>query len=247
MSAAKGAVFGALFGIALAALLPWPLDEVMPPCVAIGAILALTRARRLAWPLAATLVVAVAVVAYTPLARLLLRQLERRDAPAHAPAVVVLGAFVQKDGTLSSDMQDRLVAGYSVLGRGEADTLVLTWPASPAQPWDPAAREQMRDWGLRFPLEVVGPVRNTHDEALAVAELARKRGWGRVILVTHAWHMRRAAAAFEKAGLNVICVPCVEGRYDFGTLDGADDRLQAFDIWLHEEVGYLVYKRKGWI
>jgi uncharacterized SAM-binding protein YcdF (DUF218 family) len=110
-----------------------------------------------------------------------------------------------------------------------------------------AAREQMRDLGLHFPVEVVGPVRNTHDEAVAVSELARQRGWGQVILVTHPWHMRRAAAAFEKAGVKVICVPCVESQYDLGTFDTAGDRLAAFRFWVHETGGYLWYKLRGWV
>ena len=76
-------------------------------------------------------------------------------------------------------------------------------------------------------MEEVGPVSNTHDEAVAVAMLARQRGWGQIILVTHPWHMRRAAAAFEKAGVRVICSPCPERSYDLQIMDGPADRLRS--------------------
>jgi uncharacterized SAM-binding protein YcdF (DUF218 family) len=104
----------------------------------------------------------------------------------------------------------------------------------------------MQALGLDYPVDEVGPVFNTHDEAVAVAALARQRGWHRVILVTHLWHMRRAAAVFEKAGLPVLCAPCDEAQYDLKALNTSDARLHAFRDWLHEIVGIAVYRLRGW-
>ena len=105
----------------------------------------------------------------------------------------------------------------------------------------------MRELGLDYPVDVVGPVSNTHDEAQAVAELMRSRGWDKVILVTHPWHMRRAAAAMEKAGVHVICSPCTEGRHDLSTLDGSNSRIAGFRYWIYESLGYWSYRRRGWV
>jgi uncharacterized SAM-binding protein YcdF (DUF218 family) len=88
---------------------------------------------------------------------------------------------------------------------------------------------------------------NTHDEALAVAKLVHQRGWDRIILVTDSWHMRRAAAVFQKAGVKVICSPCQERLYDLEKLEDPQDRLEAFRDWLHEEVGFEWYRLRGWI
>jgi uncharacterized SAM-binding protein YcdF (DUF218 family) len=52
---------------------------------------------------------------------------------------------------------------------------------------------------------VTAEVGNTADEARVVRELMRERGWKRIILVTSAWHMPRAARQFRKAGVD--CVP----------------------------------------
>jgi uncharacterized SAM-binding protein YcdF (DUF218 family) len=68
-----------------------------------------------------------------------------------------------------------------------------------------------------------------------------------VILVTQPWHMRRAAGVFEKAGLKVICTPCVEGHYDLTNLDSPSPRLLAFRDWAHEAIGYQVYRLRGWL
>ena len=110
-----------------------------------------------------------------------------------------------------------MLHGFEVLRQGNAGTLVLTRSAKPDQAWAEIVRKEMREMGLSFPLEEVGPVLNTHDEALAVAKLVHQRGWGRVILVTDSWHMRRAAGVFE-AGVSVICSPCQERMYDLQRL-----------------------------
>jgi uncharacterized SAM-binding protein YcdF (DUF218 family) len=245
--AARGALVGAFLGVALATLLPWPLQKLAPLCAACGAILALTRLRRFTAGAAVSVLAVMALVAFTPVVKPLLRQLERSDPPTTAPAVVVLGGGAFKDGNASAATEDRLLHGYGVLCRGEAPVLVLTWSPAVAKRWDEVARAQMRGLGLHYTVEVVGPARNTHDEAMAVADLARQRGWGRVILVTDPWHMRRAAATFQKAGVGVICSPCVDRTHDLHDLDDPEDRLAVFRLWVRETCGYSLYKMRGWV
>jgi uncharacterized SAM-binding protein YcdF (DUF218 family) len=100
---------------------------------------------------------------------------------------------------------------------------------------------------LDYPIENAGEVADTHDEAMAVARLAHERQWDTVILVTSPWHMRRASAVFEKAGVRVLCSPSVEGKYDMDMLNRPHGRLRAFSDWLHEAIGYEVYRWRGWI
>jgi uncharacterized SAM-binding protein YcdF (DUF218 family) len=212
-----------------------------------GAVLACTRARRLLWAAAALVVACLALVGYTPLIDGMIRGPVRSDPPRKAPAVVVLASTIQKDLELSHRAQARLIHGYELLGQGYAPRLVITRLA-----WRPGSylrvvRRQMRELGLPQPIDEVGPVGDTHDEAVAVARLARERGWDRVILVTHPDHVRRAAAVFEKAGLPVLCSPCVEGEYDTSDLGSFSARLRAFRAWAHEVIGYQVYLRRGWI
>ena len=53
------------------------------------------------------------------------------------------------------------------------------------------------------------PVVNTAEEALAIRQLLRprERGNPRVLLVTSAFHMRRAQRLFERQGLDVVPFP----------------------------------------
>lgn len=63
----------------------------------------------------------------------------------------------------------------------------------------------LKDWGV--PAEAIVALeepRNTEEEARMIASLGMKR----VLLVTSAWHMKRARMLFERAGLEVVAAPC---------------------------------------
>ncbi len=250
--AAGGLVLGVLLAIGAELLLREVFsfldsDLLIPLAGLAGALLAMTRGRSVLWVGGGLVVAGLAMIGYTPLVATLMPPLLRADPPAPAPAVVVLASTLQQDGELSSPAQDRLIHGYELLGQGYARRLVLTRLRPPKPSYVPTVRRQMQALRLDYPIDEVGPVGNTHDEAVAVARLARERGWSRVLLVTHPWHMRRAAGVFEKAGLAVIGSPCVEGRYDLSHLDSFYSRLAAFRDWAHEAFGLRAYRRRGWL
>ena len=246
---AEGLILGALIGLAVMHFGVWSTGHhTMATGAAVGTVLGLSRiGRRLVWLAAGGVIVAYVVIGYTPIMPPLVRGLERRDTLRPAPAVVVLGAVVHEDGSLADASQDRFLGAYAVLRGGYAPRMVVTDPeeSSTIRSWRPALSRQMRELGLDYPVEVVGPVHNTADEAKLVAKFARERGWDEVILVTHPWHMKRAAAAFEKAGLHVICAPCNEGRYDLSTMSGPNSRIAGFRYWFREAVAYQVYRYRG--
>jgi uncharacterized SAM-binding protein YcdF (DUF218 family) len=111
----------------------------------------------------------------------------------------------------------------------------------------PAVQRQMAALGLSAPIDEVGPAVNTHDEALLVARLARKRGWKQVLLVTSPAHTRRARATFLKAGLQVLVRPSPERDYELSSLNDPVQRLRAFRHWIYEWAGWHLYQRRGWV
>jgi uncharacterized SAM-binding protein YcdF (DUF218 family) len=93
--------------------------------------------------------------------------------------------------------------------------------------------------------------RNTRENAVRTAEIARERGIERIVLVTSALHMRRALATFENAGLTVLpaatdfeVVPepfhILRWLPDSEALDGSTRAIK-------EYLGYAVYRWRGWI
>lgn len=248
--AATGFFCGAFFGMGCSLLGIYHLfewDDLFLTTALLFALLSLTRGRVLVWGLTGLMLLALLVVGYTPLVKILMKPLERVDTLRPVPAIVVLSSHAQKDGELSASAQERILQGYTLLRQGYAPTLVLTQATEYFGNQIPAVRQQMEALGLNYPIEEVGPVSNTHDEAVKVAALAKERGWETVILVTHPWHNRRAAGVFEKAGVRVLCSPCVEGEYDLSDLNTPIARLHAFRDWLHESLGYAMYRRRGWL
>jgi len=85
----------------------------------------------------------------------------------------------------------------------------------------------------------------TYENAENVREICRRRGFNRPILVTAAYHLKRALWSFEKAGLT--CMPFANGlaslpvkeypwRYYLpGSLDAAS-------FYLHEYIGLFYYR-----
>jgi len=249
--ALAGGVLGILTGATAANLgiqqiRPFRTEYVVLYAGLAGLGLALTRARRLGWLLAALVAAGFALVAYTPLIDGAVRARVRRDPLRPVEAAVVLSTGIHGNGGLTSASQRRLLGGYRALRAGQARRLVLSRIRGRPS-YLPAVRAQMRLFGFAYPVEEVGPVADTHDEALAVARLARERGWPRVILVTDPIHTSRAAAVFEKAGLPVLCAPADPLVYDPERLDGPSDHLWAFQDWLREAIGEQVYRLHGWL
>lgn len=214
---------------------------------ALGVGLGLTRARALiSWGVAASLM-GWSVVAWSPLSAACARPLILAQAPARADAVVVLLAHIQPDDDFGNPSLERLMRGLELMRAGLAPRLILTQGYAPQGSHRAAATKLLRGLGISYPMSVLGPVRDTHDEALAVGRLAREKGWKRILLVTSPLHSRRASAVFARAGVEVIATPCREAGYDLDTLPSPGARLRAFDAAIHEIVGMRIYRARGWI
>jgi uncharacterized SAM-binding protein YcdF (DUF218 family) len=253
----SGGALGFLIGLVakdldLAMLVSFWGDEglLVVASALLGAIMGLTSLRRILVPAAAASALLWLVVGYSPITRWMAAGLDRREAPVPADAVFVLASGLQRDGELSTAAMSRLLKGLQLLSEGFAPRLVLSELPPPFPQYRDAACQLMDSLGLSNEIATVGPVRNTHDEAIAVAELARDFAFAKVLVVTSPTHSRRAAAALEAQRVEVVAVPAVETSFDFENL-GADvegtDRIRAFGFLVHEYVGFWYYQLRGWI
>jgi uncharacterized SAM-binding protein YcdF (DUF218 family) len=226
-------------------------DSGLIPFAALCAVLGLTRFNR--WPvyLAAALFAFTLIVAYTPFFAGIARSEIRSDPlPQSADAIVVLSAGLSADGYLSRDGMERLLSGLELVKRGIAPTIVVTREAKmTGQEVFISDTDQHRLSSLAGVSEVINTpvVRNTHDEAVRVAQIAKSRRWNRVVVVTNPFHTRRACATFEKAGLKVTCFPSLTREIGIKHLTVPRDRVNAFGLWLYDTAGTLRYRQKGWL
>ena len=90
---------------------------------------------------------------------------------------------------------------------------------------------------------------DTWQNAAHSAVILRRLGISRVLLVTHAWHMRRALIAFDAAGIAATPVPVRRDRPpdlrpgDF--VPHAADWIRSYDA-LHEWIGCMWYTVRRW-
>lgn len=145
--------------------------------------------------------------AFTPLANALHARLSVGPRIARAEAIVVLGAGVSTLGTLSDSSLRRALLGIELQRRGLAPRLVLLGPTKGDVDEAGIRAALARSLGVRDDaiVQVVGG-RTTREEAERT-RAALGPGARRVLLVTGALHMSRAAALYERAGFEVLPAP----------------------------------------
>lgn len=88
---------------------------------------------------------------------------------------------------------------------------------------------------------------NTLENARNSFQVLQKTGIGRIYLVTHAWHMPRAAMSFRHAGFEVVEAPVAfttRYRIDLPAFLPHAEALRDSKIFMHEVIGLLWYRVK---
>lgn len=95
---------------------------------------------------------------------------------------------------------------------------------------------------------------NTRENAFFVKDLVENNdGNGKVILITSAYHMRRAEACFKKVGINVtgfstdFVSNLPQDRYSFDNFIPSAKALNDWNFLIKEWVGYVVYWIAGYL
>ncbi len=111
---------------------------------------------------------------------------------------------------------DRFLAGLELYRQGKAPRLLFTGGASPFWPGQPPEGQRYLEEGQQLGIPAAAmqstpSVVNTAQEAVAIRQLLqesdRSTTTPRILLVTSAFHMRRAQRLFERQGLNVVPFP----------------------------------------
>lgn len=205
----------------------------------------------------------------TPLSATLLAQLEKPYAIGDweglpkADAIVCLGGGLHRQPleTLSfsaTDASDRYLTALDLYHRGHASHLVFGGGTFRIQGEAISEGEVLKAWVERWGLgngevHLLGRMTTTRDECVEVKALMEEQGWQRILLVTSAWHMQRSLALFEKAGIEAIPVGCdLQGSteliraYPFKVFPKSK-KFKTLKIYLHEKVGQVYYRMRGWI
>jgi uncharacterized SAM-binding protein YcdF (DUF218 family) len=221
--------------------------------------------RKKRWPL----VVALVLLCVSSMSFLGNRMIHRLEARCHAIPIdqaMKVDAIVSLSGYLGppvaegflpniSEAGERLEAGIQLWQKRKADWLVFTggripWANQREVEGAVAKRIAIARGIPEDRIIVTREVGNTADEASAIADLMCERGWSKILLVTTAWHMPRAARLFSKAGAKAVPFP-VDFQIDerkpltlFDFIPGAAG-LRNTEVALREWYGIAFYALTG--
>jgi uncharacterized SAM-binding protein YcdF (DUF218 family) len=130
-------------------------------------------------------------------------------------AVILLGGAVEQDPTKEhgtpayNDSAERLLVTYDLLRSDRARFAIVSGGPPTEKASDAIVfRDALVGWGIA-PERVLVEDRamNTHQNAVYSAALVKERGFERLVLVTSAFHMKRAADCFRAVGLEPDTLP----------------------------------------
>ncbi len=188
-------------------------------------------------------------------------EIRRAEECPEAEAIVVLGGMTVAPIPPRAEVEatssvDRLLYGMRLARLGRAPLLVLSGGHTALGDSDLTEAASMRMLALEcgIPPEAIlleKRSRNTYENAYYTRQLLAERGINRILLVTSAKHMPRAAAVFRTQGFEVVPastdVEVVERSFLPRDLLLNIKGLNASTSALQEYGSILVYRMRGWI
>jgi uncharacterized SAM-binding protein YcdF (DUF218 family) len=233
---------------------------------AIVSLVLLVLHRRAGAILAVLSLAALAISGFSPLGNMLLTPLEQRFPeqvyPANIEGIIVLGGsydtvshgymstIVLREDTdplaVMADLAHRYPDAKIIFSGGTASEL-----AGPSEA--DIAKNLFVSFGIA-PERIVteGRSQTTEENARFTARLLQPRSspQSQWLLVTSSYHMPRAIGAFRKAGFNVSAFPVGFRTHGWTAMwkpeANAEDNLRRIDVALHEWIGLVGYKLKGY-
>ena len=131
-----------------------------------------------------------------------------------AQVVLVPGAGLNRDGTPSLVLQDRLDAAIELYWEGKVQKILLSGDNSPVDYNEPASMSQYVIQSGVPAIDVVPDYagRRTYDSCLRAKQIF---GVENLILVTQAYHLSRAIFLCQQLGLQVEGVAVRQSQYNF--------------------------------
>lgn len=174
---------------------------------------------------------------------------------------IILSGFMSRDkenGSLSfGEATDRLTEGLILYRTGRIKTIIISGGSGSLID---DTRESVlakafivNNCGIPDSVVYIDTVsRNTYENAVESKKLMHAEGLKSAIIITSAWHMRRAEACYKKVGLDVAIHP-TDGMYHIQEFSPSDILIPGtrniirWENYIHEITGIIMYKLQGYI
>jgi len=185
---------------------------------------------------------------YTPALWMVAQPLRMAASPERADAIVVFGGGVGESGRANnSSYQDRVQQAVALYDDGFAKNVVFlsgfTYLFQEAQ----VMKALAMSLGVSAEdIVLVTGAGNTREYVLSVREIAEREGWGRILLVSSPYHMRRATLTSRRLApeIDVVSIPATESQYYAHGLGASLEQIRGI---AQEYVALTYYWAKDWI
>ncbi len=175
-------------------------------------------------------------------------------------AIVVLGgmmnplSFYEKPELLSS--ADRLTDAFILWKEKKSDYILFTGGSGVLFQEDAIEANQaveiLKSFGIpKNKIILESKSKNTHENALYVLEILKEKGWKKIILITSAFHMKRAYLCFQKLGIEVQIYPTdyrtLKKQVNWDTMVPSVGALETSTIAIKEWIGLVMYAWLGYL
>jgi uncharacterized SAM-binding protein YcdF (DUF218 family) len=173
-------------------------------------------------------------------------------------AVIFLGGVVESDPAVHeaeapyNDNVERMHVTFDMLRDNRARYAILSGGTAGGNGLNEAneVKKELVRWGIDPERILVDDAaRNTRENAVNTAAIAKEHGLSKLVIVTSAFHMKRAEGCFRAVGLTVDTLPTdYKGAPFFSTVTFAP-RSQYLDLStraFREMFGRLVYRLNGY-
>lgn len=202
-----------------------------------------------------------------PVSNALLFHLEHQSKPTYRDdvtydTVVLLGGIVDEEASAASGQPaynenvERVVMTHRLLQEGRAKTVIVSGAAADPKLayWGEAVAlgRQLEAWGIEKERIIIeDKAKNTRENAVYAQAIARERGFRRVLIVTSAFHMPRAAECFSAVGMSVDTFPVDFRSHErvsgpLGDWLPRPHSLAVTSAAMRELFGRLVYRVQGY-
>ncbi|GAB4447149.1 MAG: YdcF family protein [Bacteroidales bacterium] len=180
----------------------------------------------------------------------------------HYTYVVVLGGMMSYYDTKAKQIGfnksvDRLMQGLKILNKGIADTLVFSGGDGSVLKSIGPEGDYIKNYlgDIAFDtscVKVESKSQNTYENAKYSSTLIKSDKNHKILLITSAFHLRRAIGCFEKQGFVIDYYPAdrISGKRKFTFDHLLIPQIEAMEKWsvlIHEISGYIIYKIMGYL
>lgn len=187
------------------------------------------------------------LIIFTPLNAWLTLPLTADEPVRQADGIIVLGGGLRRDGMLGQIGRERVLQGAMLWADEYAPTILMSGGLVQGTTYYEAEEMAAFAAGLGVPYEQVYIEKqstSTEENARLSKPLIIHAGWESALLVTSAYHTRRACQVFRKQR---IPVTCIAADRDIIPRVSPLDRLSEFKNIIREYGATLYYTYKGYI